>query len=904
MSENLIQTSFAAGELAPSILARTDLATYHQGLANCRNFFVDYRSGISTRQGTKYVLQCLQRGARLVSFSVSTTVNYVIEFGNFYCRFFNEGAPVLEPSFAITAITLSPVLQFTIPGNSFNPGDWIFVVGTLGVPQTAGGRFFAISNVTGSVVTVTDLNGFAVPSSAWGTYTGGGTAARVYTIPSQYSVNDLFPVPSSIAAPVGNPGLKFAQSVSVLYITHPSYVPSTLSFLGPTNWVFKIISVGASIASPTGPVILGINIPNPGSGTTNPINGGYVYAVTAVDNQGQESLPATSPQFTANFTGLGSTSVLTSTSGTISFQWQGVAGAVSYNIYRTQISIGGDTAHPPVPAAIPPNAMLGFLGTAPPGTGSQIFLDSGLTPDFAVAPPIANLNPFSGGNNPGAVSFFQQRVYYAGSTSFPSTFWASQPGAFSNFNESDPVQASDTITGTIVSNQLNQIKHMVPMPGGLIFLTGHAAFTLTTGQGANATLAVTPLNATIMPQAYNGCSDVPPIVINEDIIYVQAKGSIIRDLSYNIYAAIYTGTDISIRSNHLFFDHNIIQWAYAEEPFKLVHAIRDDGILLTLTFMKEQQIFGWARHDTQGLYFSVVAIQEGQVDAPYVIVERVLPSGVPVQYIERVMERSLTYGCEDAWAVDSGTRSALTAFNINVTVVILSPGVIEILCPNPIFSSANVGQVFRAGGGIATVTSFTSSQVIVAALSQPITQVPLGLDSVGQSLWSFGPGSWSLTQPATQFWGLDYLIGQTVSINADGGVVTPQVVASDGSITLAQPATKVTAGLGYTCQAQTMPLDAGEPTVQGKRKKIAAMNFKFANTRGLYVGRTLNTLMPMKDLTNQVPLGTQIPLISGDDRIVVDPLYDVPGQVWMQVTDPVPATILGVIPEVVIGDTK
>ena len=65
MSENAIQTSFASGELAPSIFARTDLAAYHQGLANCRNFFVDYRSGVSTRQGTKYVLQCKTLGSKV-----------------------------------------------------------------------------------------------------------------------------------------------------------------------------------------------------------------------------------------------------------------------------------------------------------------------------------------------------------------------------------------------------------------------------------------------------------------------------------------------------------------------------------------------------------------------------------------------------------------------------------------------------------------------------------------------------------------------------------------------------------------------------------------------------------------------------------------------------------------------
>lgn len=901
MSENVIQTSFAAGELAPSIFARTDLATYHQGLATCRNFFVDYRSGVSSRQGTKYVLQCKSLGSRLVPFAVSTQVQYVVEFGNLYCRFYNNGAPVLEPPFDIVGVSLSPVLQFTtlIPHNLL-PGDWIFVVGTAGVPQIEGGRFFIVSTASTDTLTVTDLNGNAVDSTAWGTYTSGGSVSRVYTITSPYSSSDLFPNPATF-----NPGIKFAESVSVLYITHPNYPPTTLSFAAPTNWFFTTLNFGATIASPTGATVTNVEVPNPGfTSGANPILGGYVYGVTAVDSLGQESLPNISPQFNSGgpSPGAGSNYIITQSAGTVSFMWNGVAAAQSYNIYRTQIVVGSTAAAGGIPT-IPTNAMMGFLGTAPPGTGSQLFLDSGLTPDFSAAPPISNLNPFANGNNPGAVSFFQQRVYYAGSNSLPATFWASQPGAFQNFNESDPVQASDTITGTIVSNQLNQIKHMVPMPGGLIFLTGRAAFTLTTGQGANATLAVTPLNATMMPQAYNGCSDVPPIVINEDIIYVQAKGSIIRDLSYNIYAAIYTGTDISVRSNHLFFGYNVVQWAYAEEPFKLVYVVRNDGILLTLTFMKEQQIFGWAHHDTQGLFTSVAAIQEGQVDAPYVIVQRTLPQGGQVQYIERVMERNLTYGAEDAWAVDAGLRSTQPTPAGQLFLGNFS-GATTAFSPTGAFFPSSVGNVLRAGGGIAIITGYISTNTVNINITQNFPIIPDNTPpAFSQTPPIYNQGQWSMTTPTTQFWGLDPLIGQTVSINADGGVVAPQVVAADGSITLPQPATKVTAGLGFICQGQTMPLDVGEPTIQGKRKKIGAVTFKVANTRGISTGRTLQTLVAIKEMNAGVPLGAQIPLVSGDERIVMDGLYDVLGQYWFQITDPLPATVLGVVPEIVVGDT-
>jgi hypothetical protein len=152
------------------------------------------------------------------------------------------------------------------------------------------------------------------------------------------------------------------------------------------------------------------------------------------------------------------------------------------------------------------------------------------------------------------------------------------------------------------------------------------------------------------------------------------------------------------------------------------------------------------------------------------------------------------------------------------------------------------------------------------------------------------------------FTGLDYLNGNTVSINADGGALPPQVVAN-GSITLPYPASKVTAGLGFQCQLQTMPLDTGEPTIQGKRKKVAALTVKCNNTRGIKAGRTWGSLVPIKQLNPAVVLGQPMPLLTGDARITMDPLWDVPGQICLQIDDPVPATVIGVVPEIIIGDT-
>ena len=108
----------------------------------------------------------------------------------------------------------------------------------------------------------------------------------------------------------------------------------------------------------------------------------------------------------------------------------------------------------------------------------------------------------------------------------------------------------------------------------------------------------------------------------------------------------------------LFYGFTILEWAWAEEPFKIVWAIRSDGAMLTLTFLKEQDFVGWTHSITQGSFMSVATVTEntstaGEVDAIYTVVQRTV-QGQTLQYIERVVERTFPNGVVDAWCVDCG----------------------------------------------------------------------------------------------------------------------------------------------------------------------------------------------------------------------------------------------------------
>lgn len=854
MAESVIQSSFAAGEISPNLFARVDLDKYHVGAELMRNFFVDYRGGASTRTGTELIerTRYTDTKARLIPFVFSQDQSYILEFGDLYIRFFVNGAAVLEAPKAILGITQANPGIVNVAAHGYATNDDIYLSNIVGMFEL-NGRTPRIVVIDANHFSLWDWDGIPIDTSGYNAYISGGTSQRVYTVTSPYVEADL-------------PLLKFVQSADVMTITHNAHPAMDLSRLGPSSFTLTAVTIGPAL-------------PATGAINSTPTTAGnlrYGYVVVALTEGGEKgSVSATT---TCDSVPLDQTAA---SPKNIVVDWNPVTGADRYNIYKWGPIL--NTAAEPT--------VFGYIGT----TTDIQFTDNNIGPDFSSGPPEFR-DPFAS-NNPGCVTYFQQRRGFAGLTNSPQELDLSQVGAYSNFDVAFTVNDSDAIQIAIAARQVNEIKSLVPMASGLVVLTSGGAFQIT---GGSAQVAVTPTNITALPQASTGANDLPPIVVNYDILFVQNKGSIVRDLAYNFYLQTFYGFDRSALANHLFFGKRLIEWAYAEEPFKIIWATRSDGKLLSLTYVPEQEVYGWARHDTQGAFESVASVPEGQEDAVYFIVQRTYNGDNRVRYIERLATRKFIR-VEDVWCVDSAINLHLDrpAFDLDMSANAVTA---FIQSSTPAFDATWINKIFWFDvGGKLRVNSISTPSQIICDILEPLGNAIPNTEPV--RYFRVERGDWEVGPLVTQISGGDHLKGQPVIGLTDGSVLGPVVMPANGILELPEPASKVLIGLGFQAQLQTLKLDVGDPTIQGKRKKIAAVTVFVDQSRGLKAGGTFDTLRNIKEQPASAftpPLG----LFSTEERLVINGSWNVDGIVCIQQDFPFPSTVLGVVPEVVIGDTQ
>lgn len=230
---------------------------------------------------------------------------------------------------------------------------------------------------------------------------------------------------------------------------------------------------------------------------------------------------------------------------------------------------------------------------------------------------------------PQTLCFFQDRLCFGGTKKQPYMVWMSRTGDYGNFSVE---KASGTVTDdsavalAFVSRKQFKILHLIASTD-LIVLTAGNEWTVS---GSDT---VTPSKAVPKMQTTRGCSTVEPLMIGGRIVFVQGRGSTVRDMAYSYETDSYGGNDLTLLAKHIIENIQIVDSAYKQEPDSTIYFVRSDGTMACLSYIMEQKVYAWSTIETQGKIEAVAAVQEGDEDIIYLVVKREI-NGVTVRNIE------------------------------------------------------------------------------------------------------------------------------------------------------------------------------------------------------------------------------------------------------------------------------
>lgn len=503
---------------------------------------------------------------------------------------------------------------------------------------------------------------------------------------------------------------------------------------------------------------------------------------------------------------------------------------------------------------------------------------------------------------PSEVEFFSDRLTFACTRRQPQTLWLSKAGNYRHFGKSVPLADDDAITQTINARQVNAIRELVPL-ADLIVMTTSAEWRLTTG----ADEVVAPGKTGFKPQTYYGSGDLSAQVVGNTAIFVQNRGNIVRDITFEFTQDGYSGNDLTIYASHFVEDFQIVDMAFQQAPYSCVWMVRSDGALLSLTYLREQEVVGWALHRTDGLFESVCTVPDGDSNAVYVTVRRTV-GGVERVNVERLAGRNLT-DQRDAFFVDAGltfdgrlvagtqTLSGGVAWTQDEALT-MTASVARWVGASDVGDQVRliIDPVYDANGDIAEPS--TSLRVEVIAYTSATVVSVRAIGDVPAAFRNVAFARWELLRDTVT--GLDHLEGATVAALADANVQGQKVVAG-GSITLDQPAAVVHVGLPYRAWAESLDINVpAQETVRDRPKLIPRVALIVKETRGLKSGPDLTLLDDFK-MREFEDYESPIALMSGVMEVNTSGTWDKNGRFVLVQDDPLPATVLALIPEVAIS---
>lgn len=648
------QLGYTGGELAPSMDARVDMPQYKVGCRLLQNMIATKNGGATRRPGTIKIAPAKfandgvwQYAARMMSFQYSPTTSFMLEFGHQYIRFYSNKSQVV--------LNTAPLwVAFT----HYFPGDFVED------PGDGNNIYYCYEEVISPTQPHAELNKwvkqaiYEVPTPFNGRTPLGDSIFSVdvwRVVPCQlndvvYLVHPSYP-PYKLTRHADTdwsleqvmfltPAMLDVNASGVMLTSSSKTGATNLTAAAPAWVTATYYAVGRSVTQ--GGVLYTCVFAHVSGGFAADNTNGYwkVETIFTAQNIGgyfqtQHVRQAASQvqALTANGVSAGieasgdcQLDTYGTWSATVDLERSDDLG-VTWNKVQTVTSLADHNAS--IPIKVGTDVATFRLNvtnwTASTGTPRAVFslvstLALGLVQITAVAGPYAasgtviskvydiTATPIwaegawsARRGYPQAITAFQQRMMYGGSTFEPSRLWGTVTNDLENFALGDQALATDGFAFDLAAVGRGRIQWLI---GQVDLFVGFAAAEWSVnGGGGNSTRQNPPITATQINAGENStwgsAEGVPPEIVGNSVLYTQRAGRSIMQMNFSIYTNRYQSIDLSSLSEHL-FGAGIAQFAY-QPQFRiqsLVWVTTKSGAACGMTYDQQQQVAAWHRHIT------------------------------------------------------------------------------------------------------------------------------------------------------------------------------------------------------------------------------------------------------------------------------------------------------------------
>lgn len=483
---------------------------------------------------------------------------------------------------------------------------------------------------------------------------------------------------------------------------------------------------------------------------------------------------------------------------------------------------------------------------------------------------------------PVAPAFYEGRMWYAGTPSQPLDIWGSRVQDYENFEIG--TLDDDSVKFTVDSGMQNMIRWLVGQEVLLIGTSG-AEWKLGSSDPADAITPSNPIKPRI--QTTYGSKEIQALLLANVILFVDDQGRAVRGAQYiweQGETGKYDAPNYAMFAEHI-TESGIVGMAYQQNPHPILWCVRDDGVLIGMTFEPGQKVWGWFRCAIDGEVESVAVIRGVTEDEVWIIVKREI-NGLTKRYIEYFKPRDWGDDQADCFFVDSGLTFDGGAAVTITGITKADPCVVT--AANTFSDGDQIKIVGVVGMTEVNNKVYTISNPTAANFELRDKLDTVDIDSTGFTLYVSGG---TAQQVDNTFSGLGHLEGETVSVLGDGSVHA-DVVVNSAKVVLTEYYNKVHIGRPFVSKLMPMKIELQTQTgsARAKKKKISQILFSFYKTLGAEFGTTEGSeIIPFRKTTD--PMGSPPPLFTGEKVQTFPGGYELNGDIYVEQKQPLPMTV-------------